>query len=71
MNPNSIETEHIDNALVVDYIDASEEDIGSIEALLSAKVNAPHNICMLAARASEKILKARLIPNGKESKLDS
>ena len=70
MNPNSIGTEHIDNALVVDYIDASEEDIGSIEALLSAKVNAPHNICTLAARASEKT-ESKTHPNGKESKLDS
>ncbi|MBQ8178912.1 MAG: HEPN domain-containing protein [Candidatus Methanomethylophilaceae archaeon] len=51
---------------VVEYIDAAEEDIRSAHALLTMSIGAHHNVCMLSARASEKILKARLIFEGKD-----
>jgi len=51
---------------MVEYIDAAEEDIRSAHVLLTMNIGAHHNVCMLSARASEKILKARLIFEGKD-----
>lgn len=51
---------------MIEYMDAAEEDVRSAQALLSMKIPAYHNMCMLSARSSEKMLKARLIFEGKE-----
>ena len=50
---------------MAEYIDAAEEDLRSAYVLLTMNTGAYHNVCMLSARASEKILKAKLIFEGK------
>ncbi|MBP3386333.1 MAG: HEPN domain-containing protein [Candidatus Methanomethylophilaceae archaeon] len=50
--------------MVSEYLEAADEDIAFIEVARSSKLDGHHNICMLAARASEKILKAKLISMG-------
>lgn len=53
-------------SLAMEYRDAAEEDLYCVEKMRSDRFGAAHNTCMLAARASEKFIKSKLLFMGRD-----
>lgn len=50
--------------LAMEYRTAAEEDLYCVEKMREDCFESPHNACMLAARASEKFIKSKLLLTG-------